>query len=58
MDTVMVLFLDIAILNFKMYQQMEEKPQIHLDHIDEQYALRCVEVEYKLVDKWKLANMF
>ena len=26
-DTVMVLFLDIAILNFKMYQQMEEKPQ-------------------------------
>ena len=54
----MVLFLDIAILNFRMYQQMEEKPQIHLDHIDEQYALRCVEVEYKLVDKWKLANMF
>ena len=34
--------------------------KIHLDwyHIDEQYALRCVEVEYKLVDKWKLANMF
>ena len=26
-DTVMVLFLDISILNFKMYQQMEEKPQ-------------------------------
>ena len=26
-DNVMVLFLDIAILNFKMYQQMEEKPQ-------------------------------
>ena len=26
-DTVMVLFLDIAILNLKMYQQMEEKPQ-------------------------------
>ena len=26
-DTVMVLFLYIAILNFKMYQQMEEKPQ-------------------------------
>ena len=26
-DTVMVLFLDIAILNFKMYQQMEEKSQ-------------------------------
>ena len=26
-DTVMVLFLDIVILNFKMYQQMEEKPQ-------------------------------
>ena len=26
-DTVMVLFLDIAILNFKMYQQMEEMSQ-------------------------------
>ena len=26
-NTVMVLFLDIAILNFKMYQQMEEKSQ-------------------------------
>ena len=26
-DTVMVLFLDIAILNFKIYQQMEEKSQ-------------------------------
>ena len=29
-----------------------------MDHIDEQYALRCVIVEYKLVDKWKLADMF
>ena len=56
----MVLFLDIAILKFKMYQQMEEKSQntLGLIYIDEQYALRCVEVEYKLVDKWKVANMF
>ena len=53
----MVLFLDIAILNLKCINKWKKSHKIHLDHIDEQYALRCVEVEYKLVE-WKLANMF
>ena len=36
----MVLFLDIAILNFKMYQQMEEKPQNTLGLISHWRAVR------------------